>query len=299
MTDSSLNPADKMQLIIVTGRSGSGKTIALRVLEDLGYYCVDNLPITLLPTLVHAVIEQYNKVAVSVDVRNMPIEASELTDSLEFLPDQIKPEILYIDSSEAVLLRRFAETRRLHPLSKNELPLSDALQAELALLEPLAERATWRIDSSDLSVHQLSEQVAERALGKSASRLIVVFQSFGYKYGLPSDLDYAFDARILPNPHWEPSLKALLGTDPAVQHFFQQQPLMTKFIHQVENFLATWLPYFQRSNRSYLTIGIGCTGGQHRSVYIAEQLAERFQGQPFKVQVKHREAPRHRPISPL
>lgn len=283
-----------MQLIIVSGRSGSGKTIALRVLEDLGFYCVDNLPITLLPTLVHAVVDQYDKVAVSIDVRNLPEQQDDLTDALDFLPDKIKPEILYIDSSEAVLLRRFGETRRLHPLSKNELPLSDALLAESRLLEPLAERATWRIDSSDLSVHQLSENVSERVLGKAASRLIVVFQSFGYKYGLPPDLDYAFDARILPNPHWEPELKALTGSDSAVQQFFAQQPLVTKFVYQLEVFLETWLPYFQRSNRSYLTIGIGCTGGQHRSVYIAEQLADRFANQQFKVQVRHREAGRHK-----
>lgn len=283
-----------MQLIIVTGRSGSGKTIALRVLEDLGYYCVDNLPITLMPTLVHAVIDQYDKVAVSVDVRNLPPDQNELTEALDFLPSKVKPEILYIDSSEAILLRRFGETRRLHPLSQKEMPLADALAAEAAMLEPLAERATWRIDSSDLSVHQLSEQVSERVLGKAASRLIFVFQSFGYKYGLPPDLDYAFDARILPNPHWVPELKPLTGNDPAVQHFFEQQPLVTKFIHQLEVFFETWLPHFQRSNRSYLTIGIGCTGGQHRSVYIAEQLAKRFSEQPFKVQVRHRESSRHK-----
>lgn len=283
-----------MQLIIVTGRSGSGKTIALRVLEDLGYYCVDNLPITLMPTLVHAVIDQYDKVAVSVDVRNLPPDQNELTEALDFLPSKVKPEILYIDSSEAILLRRFGETRRLHPLSQKEMPLADALAAEAAMLEPLAERATWRIDSSDLSVHQLSEQVSERVLGKAASRLIVVFQSFGYKYGLPPDLDYVFDARILPNPHWVPELKPLTGNDPAVQHFFEQQPLVTKFIHQLEVFFETWLPHFQRSNRSYLTIGIGCTGGQHRSVYIAEQLAKRFSEQPFKVQVRHRESSRHK-----
>lgn len=278
-----------MQLIIVSGRSGSGKTIALRVLEDLGYYCVDNLPIMLLPTLVHAIQEQYTTVAVSVDVRNLPDSHDDLSDALDFLPDNIKPEILYLDSNDKVLLQRFGETRRLHPLSRNEVPLSEALQMESKLLEPLAERATWRIESSDLSVHQLSEQVSERVLGRAASRLIVVFQSFGYKYGLPPDLDYAFDARILPNPHWEPELKPLTGADSAVQHFFAQQPLVTKFIHQLETFLATWLPYFQRSNRSYLTIGIGCTGGQHRSVYIAEQLAERFKDYEFKVQVRHRE----------
>ncbi|MBY6063921.1 RNase adapter RapZ [Pseudidiomarina sediminum] len=278
-----------MQLIIVSGRSGSGKTIALRVLEDLGFYCVDNLPITLLPTLVHAIEAQYENVAVSVDVRNLPKSQDELNDAIDFLPDAITPEILYLDSSDQILLQRFGETRRLHPLSHHEMPLSEALQKEMRLLEPLAERATWRIESSELSVHQLSEQVSERVLGRAASRLIVVFQSFGFKYGLPPDLDYAFDARILPNPHWEPALKPLTGSDPAVQHFFAQQPLVTKFVYQVENFLATWLPHFQRSNRSYLTIGIGCTGGQHRSVYIAEQLAERFQNHEFKVQVRHRE----------
>lgn len=278
-----------MQLIIVSGRSGSGKTIALRVLEDLGFYCVDNLPITLLPTLVHAIEQQYENVAVSIDVRNLPKSQDELNDAIDFLPDAITPEILYLDSSDQILLQRFGETRRLHPLSRHEMPLSEALQMESRLLEPLAERATWRIESSELSVHQLSEQVSERVLGRAASRLIVVFQSFGFKYGLPPDLDYAFDARILPNPHWEPELKPLTGSDPAVQHFFAQQPLVTKFVYQVENFLATWLPHFQRSNRSYLTIGIGCTGGQHRSVYIAEQLAERFKDHEFKVQVRHRE----------
>ncbi|WP_258807449.1 RNase adapter RapZ [Pseudidiomarina sp. CB1] len=283
-----------MQLIIVSGRSGSGKTIALRVLEDLGFYCVDNLPIMLLPTLVHAIQDQYESVAVSVDVRNLPASPDDLSDALDFLPDKIKPEILFLDSNDKVLLQRFGETRRLHPLSRNEMPLNEALQTESKLLEPLAERATWRIESSELSVHQLSEQVSERVLGRAASRLIVVFQSFGYKYGLPPDLDYAFDARILPNPHWEPELKPLTGSDPAVQHFFAQQPLVTKFIHQVETFLETWLPYFQRSNRSYLTIGIGCTGGQHRSVYIAEQLAERFTDYEFKVQVRHREESRRK-----
>ncbi|CAB0150547.1 RNase adapter protein RapZ [Pseudidiomarina piscicola] len=283
-----------MQLIIVSGRSGSGKTIALRVLEDLGYYCVDNLPIMLLPTLVHAIQDQYANVAVSVDVRNLPANHDDLADALDFLPDKIKPQILFLDSNDQILLQRFGETRRMHPLSRQEMPLSEALQLESKLLEPLAERATWRIESSELSVHQLSEQVSERALGQAASRLIVVFQSFGFKYGLPPDLDYAFDARILPNPHWEPHLKALTGSDSEVQHFFAQQPLVTKFIHQLETFLATWLPHFQRSNRSYLTIGIGCTGGQHRSVYIAEQLAERFADHDFKVQIRHRESERRK-----
>src|SRR5690606_35374885 len=247
-----------MQLIIVTGRSGSGKTIALRVLEDLGFYCVDNLPINLLPTLVHAVIEKFERVAISVDVRNLPDHADDLSESLDFLPKQVKPEILFIDSDDSVLIRRFSETRRLHPLSRRELPLPDALALEQKLLEPLAERAQWRIDSSELSIHQLSEQVSERVLGIASAKLIVVIQSFGFKRGLPKDADYVFDARILPNPHWEPELKPLTGQNTPVQHFFAQQPLVTKYIFQVENFLSAWLPHFQRSNRSYLTICIGC-----------------------------------------
>ncbi len=282
-----------MQLIIVSGRSGSGKTIALRVLEDLGFYCVDNLPISLLPTLVHAVMEQYSKIAISIDVRNLPEHSEELLDSLNFLPKGVEPEVLFIDADDNTLLKRFGETRRLHPLSQKELPLIDALQAELKLLEPIMERATWRLDSSDLSLHQLSEEVRERVLGRADKKLIIVFQSFGFKYGLPKDADFVFDARILPNPHWQPELKLLTGLDPDVQHYFRQQPLVTKFIYQLENFLGTWLPHFQRSNRSYLTIATGCTGGQHRSVYISQQLAERFEQKSVKVQVRHRELKQH------
>lgn len=282
-----------MQLIIVSGRSGSGKTIALRVLEDLGFYCVDNLPISLLPTLVHAVIEQYQKIAISIDVRNLPEHSEELLDSLSFLPKGVEPEILFIDSDDNTLLKRFGETRRLHPLSQKELPLLEALQTEHKMLEPIMERATWRLDSSDLSLHQLSEQVTERVLGRADKKLIIVFQSFGFKYGLPKDADFVFDARILPNPHWQPELKLLTGLDTDVQIFFRQEPLVTKFIYQLENFLDTWLPHFQRSNRSYLTIATGCTGGQHRSVYISQQLAERFDQKAVKVQVRHRELKTH------
>ncbi|WP_404401370.1 RNase adapter RapZ [Idiomarina seosinensis] len=278
-----------MQLIIVSGRSGSGKTIALRVLEDLGYYCVDNLPIALLPTLVHAVMAQYDRIAISIDVRNLPENSDELLESLDFLPSEVEPQILFVDADDQTLLQRFGETRRLHPLSQKELPLIDALKLEHKLLEPMMERACWRIDSSNLSLHQLSEQVTERVLGRAEKKLIIVFQSFGFKYGLPKDADFLFDARILPNPHWQPELKLLSGLDDDVKHYFRQQSLVAKYIHQIENFLATWLPHFQRANRSYLTIATGCTGGQHRSVYITEQLAERFRQTATKIQVRHRE----------
>lgn len=281
-----------MQLIIVSGRSGSGKTIALRVLEDLGFYCVDNLPISLLPTLIHAIMGKFESIAVSVDVRNLPADEEELAETLDFLPEQLKADILFIDANDEVLMRRYGETRRLHPLSQGSMPLSEAIALEYKLLEPMALRATWRIDSSSFSVHELSEQVTERVLGRKMNKLILVFTSFGFKHGLPSTLDTVFDARILPNPHWEPELKPFTGLDEPVQRFLGQQPLVTKFIYQVENFIATWLPYFQRSNRSYLTIGIGCTGGQHRSVYIAEQLANHFRTVHDQVQVKHRELER-------
>lgn len=281
-----------MQLIIVSGRSGSGKTIALRVLEDLGFYCVDNLPISLLPTLIHAIMGKFESIAVSVDVRNLPADEEELAETLDFLPVKLKADILFIDANDEVLMRRYGETRRLHPLSQGSMPLSEAIALEYKLLEPMALRATWRIDSSSFSVHELSEQVTERVLGRKMNKLILVFTSFGFKHGLPSTLDTVFDARILPNPHWEPELKPFTGLDEPVQRFLGQQPLVTKFIYQVENFISTWLPYFQRSNRSYLTIGIGCTGGQHRSVYIAEQLANHFRTVHDQVQVKHRELER-------
>ena len=278
-----------MQLIIVSGRSGSGKTIALRVLEDLGFYCVDNLPIALLATLVHSVIEQYDRVAISIDVRNLPEDPQELVESIEFLPDDVDIEVLFIDADDQTLLQRFGETRRLHPLSQKQLPLVEALQLENRLLDPIAERATWRIDSSNLSLHQLSEEVSARVLGKASKHVVIVFQSFGFKHGVPKDADFVFDARILPNPHWNPELKLLTGQDEDVKQFFRKEGLVTKYLLQVENFLATWLPYFQRSNRSYLTIAVGCTGGQHRSVYLAEALADQFRTDETHVQVRHRE----------
>ncbi|HAE89926.1 MAG TPA: RNase adapter RapZ [Idiomarina sp.] len=278
-----------MQLIIVSGRSGSGKTIALRVLEDLGFYCVDNLPIALLSTLVHSVIAQYDRVAISIDVRNLPEDSQELLESIDFLPAEVDIEVLFIDADDQTLLQRFGETRRLHPLSQKQLPLLEALQLENRLLDPIAVRATWRIDSSHLSLHQLSEEVSARVLGKASKQVVIVFQSFGFKHGVPKDADFVFDARILPNPHWNPELKLLTGQDEDVKQFFRKESLVTKYLLQVENFLATWLPYFRRSNRSYLTIAMGCTGGQHRSVYLAETLAEQFRSEGTHVQVRHRE----------
>lgn len=278
-----------MKLIIISGRSGSGKTIALRALEDLGYYCVDNIPVNLLPALTHTVADEYDEVAVSIDVRNLPREASELVEILEYLPSTWTMTIVYIDASDDVLVKRYSETRRLHPLAKRTKSLSDSIQAEAELLAPVAERADLYIDTDTLSVHQLAELVRERILGKKSTRLVLVFESFGFKYGIPKDADYVFDARFLPNPHWEPDLRPLTGKDAPVAYFLQSQPLVTKFIWQIQNLIVTWLPHLERNNRSYVTIAIGCTGGQHRSVFIAENLASQFREMHPDVQIRHRQ----------
>ncbi|UAA38466.1 RNase adapter RapZ [Paraneptunicella aestuarii] len=278
-----------MKLIIISGHSGSGKTIVLRALEDLGYYCVDNIPVNLLPTLTHTVENEYEEVAVSIDVRNIPKDPDELNEILDYLPTNWEVTVVFLDSSDDVLLKRFSETRRLHPLSKQKMSLTEAIKAERRVLAPIAERADLYIDTDKLSVHQLAELVRERILGKKSSRLVLVFESFGFKHGIPKDADYVFDARFLPNPHWEPELKPLTGLDSPVQVFLGSQPIVAKFVWQIQSLIATWLPHLERNNRSYVTVAVGCTGGQHRSVYVVEMLANVFKASHPDVQVRHRE----------
>lgn len=278
-----------MHIFIVSGRSGSGKTIVLRVLEDLGYYCVDNLPVNLLPALSHSLTKSYEQVAVSIDVRNLPNSEQELMDNLDFLPQNVNVTVLYIDASDDVLIRRYSETRRLHPLSKGDASLPDAIASERKLLDGLATRADLYIDTSDLNVHQLTEMVREKILGKGSKELVLTFESFGFKYGVPNDIDFVFDARFLPNPHWEPELRPLTGLDLPVREYLSAEPLVNKFTFQINNFISTWLPHLERNNRSYLTIAIGCTGGKHRSVYIAETLSRQFNSRDKNVRVRHRE----------
>ena len=281
-----------MKLIIISGRSGSGKSIALRALEDLGYYCVDNIPVNLLPALTQMLTNEYQEVAVSVDVRNLPKESNELAEILDYLPKAWDVSVVYLDSSKDVLLKRYSETRRLHPLSKNNQSLETAIKAEKILLEPIQERADLTIDTDKLTVHELAELVKERILGKKSTRLVLVFESFGFKYGIPKDADYVFDARFLPNPHWEPDLKHFTGLDAPIHHFLGTQPIVTKFVWQIQNLITTWLPHLERNNRSYVTVAIGCTGGQHRSVYVAEQLRNNIKDAYPDVQIRHREIER-------
>ena len=278
-----------MELIIISGRSGSGKSVALRVLEDLSYYCVDYFPVNLLPSLVRSVSDNYDKIAVSIDVRNLPKEQQEFNDILEYLPGFANPTLFYLDSDDQALIKRFSETRRLHPLSLNNLPLDLAIKEEKKLLDVLITRADVLLDTTDLSVHQLAETIREQILGKKDKQLIITFLSFGFKHGIPKQADYVFDARFLLNPHWEPELKPLTGLDQPVRDYLANHSIVQKFTWQIQTFVQTWLPHLERNNRSYLTIAIGCTGGQHRSVYLAQTIGERFAKSHDNVQIRHRE----------
>lgn len=276
-----------MKLIIVSGQSGSGKSIALRVLEDLGYYCVDNLPVKLLPQLLQTLNAKTEKVAVSIDVRNLPVDKNELNQIIAELRTTTALTSLFLDTNKSVLIKRYSETRRLHPLTKDELSLSQAIEIEEKRLRPIALHADLKIDTTELNIHELSEQIKERILGKKNNQLVLVFQSFGFKHGLPMDADYVFDVRFLPNPHWIPELKPYTGLDEPVIKYLSQQPDVMSFSQQIENLLTTWLPMLEKNNRSYVTVAIGCTGGQHRSVFIAEQLAKSFKLQDRVVQTRH------------
>ncbi|GAA0811785.1 RNase adapter RapZ [Colwellia sp. D2M02] len=278
-----------MKLIIVSGRSGSGKSVALRVLEDLGYYCVDNIPVNLLPALTHTVINDYETVAVSLDVRNLPKDPQDIPEIIAYLPKAVDVTTLFLDADDNDLIRRFSETRRLHPLIKENLALDQAITLEKKLLEPISVSADLYINTSQLSPHQLADLVRERILGKKTGTMVLVFQSFGFKHGIPVDADYVFDARFLPNPFWEKNLKEHTGQNQEVKDFLASQPIVTKFVWQINSFMMTWLPHLERNNRSYVTIAIGCTGGKHRSVYIAELLAKNFRKERDDVQTHHRD----------
>ncbi|MDP2560707.1 RNase adapter RapZ [Psychrobium sp. 1_MG-2023] len=278
-----------MKLTIISGTSGSGKSVALRVLEDLGYYCVDNLPMNLLHSFIDSMKEMEQPVAVSLDVRNIPSTQSELSQLIEQLSASCDLEIVFLDAPSTTLIKRYSETRRLHPLTKQCMTLSEAVKEEKSLLRQLAEVADLKIDTGELTIYQLSDLIKERILGNTDSELVLVFESFGFKYGLPRDVDFVFDVRFLPNPHWEPELRPLTGLDAPVQQYLAAEPLVNQLEEQLTTFIDTWLPHLEKNNRSYLTIAIGCTGGQHRSVYIAQQLAKNFSHKKHNIQIHHRE----------
>jgi RNase adapter protein RapZ len=276
-----------MQLVLITGLSGSGKSVALNVLEDSGYYYVDNLPARLLPqTMGYLAGAGHPRVAISVELRS--------TDALAELPRQIADfrernhdvRVLFLEAKTDTLIKRFSETRRRHPLSDDRLTLTECIERERALLSGLADIAA-RVDTSDLGPGALRSWVKD-FIGVSGSGLTLLFESFGFKHGIPLDADLVFDVRSLPNPNYDPRLRLLNGRDQPVIEFLGAEPRVRKMLDDIGRFVADWLPEFARDNRSYLTVAIGCTGGQHRSVYFAEALAARFRGQA-QVLVRHRE----------
>ncbi|MGL5335207.1 MAG: RNase adapter RapZ [Enterovibrio sp.] len=277
-----------MQLTIISGRSGSGKSVALHVLEDLDHYCVDNLPVNLLAQFIKELDPTIKKVAVSIDIRNLPDKPEQFEQMLDGLNKDIKVRLFFLDASDAVLIKRFSETRRRHPLSRGTLTLAQAIEKEQILLEPLKERADKIVNTSTFSVHHLANAIRTLVLGHSNNELVMIFESFGYKHGLPADADYVFDARFLPNPHWDVALRPLTGLDEPVRAFFAKEKDVELFIKQLSDFFNHWLPQLQSNNRSYLTVAIGCTGGQHRSVYIAQYLGEYFKAKGLFVQIRHR-----------
>ncbi len=283
---------DSVRLVIVSGLSGSGKTVALHTLEDAGFYCVDNLPVSLLTGLGRHLLGMTateGLFAVGVDARNRATDLERFPLILGELRELgIDTEIVFLTADKATLIKRFSETRRRHPLSVDSLPLSDAINREMDLLTPIHAKADLVVDTTSTTIHQLRSLIQDR-LGTGTDAMSILFQSFGFKHGIPNDADFVFDVRCLPNPHWEPMLRPLTGRDLAVQEFLEQQDGVTRMYNQIRDFLEEWIPAFERENRSYLTVAIGCTGGQHRSVYLSERLAEHFRRSRGQISVRHRE----------
>jgi len=282
-----------VKLLIISGRSGSGKSTALNMLEDHGFYCIDNLPASLLPSLVERVMSQTTelpRVAVSIDARNIPADLKQVPAILEQLKlSQIKTEIIFLDASSPTLIKRFSESRRKHPLTTEKIGLRQAINMETELLEQIALLASLSIDTSNMSLHHLRESIKTRIVERDDSGLALLFESFGYKYGVPIDADIVYDVRCLPNPYWEKPLRPLTGVDAEVVAWLQDQPDVQTMYEDLCTYLDKWLPRFEDNNRSYMTVAVGCTGGQHRSVYLTERLKEHFAAKIKNVQVMHRE----------
>jgi UPF0042 nucleotide-binding protein len=285
-----------MRLVVISGRSGSGKTSALNILEDVGFTCIDNLPVSLLPDLINKLrsenLRDDLKLAVGIDARNLVGDLSLIPEELELIKARgISVNVLFLQSRRSDLIRRYSETRRKHPLSSSTVSLKEAIDLEKDMLAPIAEIADRNIDTSGLSLHQLRDLIKSTVVPHDTEQMAILFESFGFKRGVPSDADFVFDVRCLPNPHWKLELRALTGNDPEVIEFLESQVDVASMLADIIGFLTRWIPKHRDNNRSYLTVAIGCTGGQHRSVYLANRLAEYF-GETYPlVQVVHKQYP--------
>jgi UPF0042 nucleotide-binding protein len=283
-----------MKLVIVSGLSGSGKTVALRTLEDSGYYCIDNLPLGMLPELVgnmiNATPRPYDLVAIAIDARS-GVDSSDGFDDImrQIGKHDLDLKVLFLTCDTSRLLKRFSETRRRHPLSRTGLPLADAIQQEKKMLEDIHANADLAIDSSGMNVHELRQMIIDRLTSQSGTEMGILIQSFGFKNGVPADTDFVFDVRCLPNPHWEQGLKPLSGRDRAVIKYLESYAEVDEMFDSIYRFLTTWIPRFEKENRSYMTISIGCTGGKHRSVYLSERLAAVLREQRASLSLRHRD----------
>ncbi len=286
-----MTQARNRRIIIISGLSGSGKSVALNALEDIGYYCIDNLPQVLLPEFASQLVQPKSKAtlaAVSIDSRNldlMPIE-----DNIHLLEDAgIEQQLLFIESDIDTLIRRYSETRRKHPLTNQETSLTAGIRQEIGLLDSLRKQADQVIDTSHLTPHELRERIRGFASKEHQAGPQLMFQSFGFKHGIPIDADFVFDVRCLPNPYWQEEIRHLSGLDQPIIEFLKKDDAVGTMISDVAAFVEKWLPKFAEENRSYLTVAIGCTGGRHRSVYTSESLVTYFRGLEMNVQAQHRD----------
>ncbi len=283
-----------MRLVILSGLSGSGKSVALHMLEDLDYYCVDNIPAGLLQDFVSVTLlssdPAYHDMAIGIDARNRIEDIQSVPETVHRLRAKgIECEIVFLHAEEGVLVKRYNETHRPHPLANEGRSLLEAICAERELLGAIADEADVVLDTTRTSVHELRELVRARIHRGERRGLSLLFQSFGFRHGLPGDSDFVFDARGLPNPYWEPKLRALTGKDPAVAQYLEDSPVGQRFIQDLRTLLSHWIPQFESSNRQYLTVSVGCTGGYHRSVYVVEKLAAHFRDLGRDVLVRHNE----------
>ncbi len=297
MATAKATASQPISLVIISGRSGSGKSAALNALEDQGFYCIDNLPAGLLSQLAGNIRSEETqtaaRVAVSIDARNAVKDLRDvpaLLDELRECSSTVMVQVVYLDSDPVSLIKRFNLSRRRHPLSEEkELSLEEAIHEEAKVLEPIMSVADLRLDTTNLSVHELREMIRLRVVGHDGRNLSLLFQSFGFKHGVPLDADYIFDVRCLPNPYWIEALREYTGLEQPVIDYLAQQPAVDEMLDNIKQFISRWLPEFENGGRCYVTVAIGCTGGQHRSVYIASQLAQHFNGAERPVRVSHRQ----------